>query len=112
MDHSKSPLPEEMDSIDSHKSTDMERDDQLIELDDAMLHTITNDDVVDNTAGFDNSQVGTDAVQGLTPMHRQNIDESTIDNLLVQDNLDDNHYPNIVDIADEEATERSNENDF
>ena len=112
MDHSKSPLPEEMDSIDSHKSTDMERDDQLIDLDDAMLHTITNDDVVDNTAGFDNSQVGTDAVQGLTPMHRQNIDESTIDNLLVQDNLDDNHYPNIVDIADEEAAERSNENDF
>lgn len=112
MDHSKSPLPEEMDSIDSHKSTDMERDDQLIDLDDAMLHTITNDDVVDNTAGFDNSQVGTDAVQGLTPMHRQNIDESTIDNLLVQDNLDDSHYPNIVDIADEEAAERSNENDF
>ena len=112
MEHSKSPLPEEMDSIDSHKSTDMERDDQLIDLDDAMLHTITNDDVVDNTAGFDNSQVGTDAVQGLTPMHRQNIDESTIDNLLVQDNLVDNHYPNIVDIAVEEATERSNENDF
>ena len=106
MDHSKSPLPEEMDSIYSYKSTDMERDDQLIDLDDAMLHTITNDDVVDNTAGFDNSQVGTDAVQGLTPMHRQNIDESTIDNLLVQDNLDDSHYPNIVDIADEEAAER------
>ena len=46
-------------------------------------------------------------------MHRQNIDESTIDNILVQDNLDDNDYPDIVDIADREAAQRSNDdNDF
>ena len=55
MDNSKSPLPEEMDSIHSHKSTDMDRDDQLVDLDDSMLRTIDNDDVIDNTAGFDNS---------------------------------------------------------
>ena len=112
MDNSKSPLPEEMDSIHSHKSTDMDRDDQLVDLDDSMLRTIDNDDVIDNTAGFDNSEVGTDATQGLTPMHRQNIDESTIDNVLVQDNLDDSNYPDIVDIADPEAAERSNDDDF
>ncbi len=112
MDNSKSPLPEEMDSIYSHKSTDMDRDDQLVDLDDSMLRTIDNDDVIDNTAGFDNSEVGTDATQGLTPMHRQNIDESTIDNVLVQDNLDDSNYPDIVDIADPEAAERSNDDDF
>ncbi len=112
MDNSKSPLPEEMDSIHSHKSTDMDRDDQLVDLDDSMLRTIDNDDVIDNTAGFDNSEVGTDATQGLTPMHRQNIDESTIDNVLVQDNLDDSDYPDIVDIADPEAAERSNDDDF
>ena len=45
-------------------------------------------------------------------MHRQNIDESTIDNVLVQDNLDDSNYPDIVDIADPEAAERSNDDDF
>lgn len=112
MDNSKSPLPEEMDSIHSHKSTDMDRDDQLVDLDDSMLRTIDNDDIIDNTAGFDNSEVGTDATQGLTPMHRQNIDESTIDNVLVQDNLDDSDYPDIVDIADPEAAERSNDDDF
>lgn len=112
MDNSKSPLPEEMDSIYSHKSTDMDRDDQLVDLDNEMLHVINNDDVIDNTAGFDNSEVGTDATQGLTPMHRQNIDESTIDNVLVQDNLDDRDYPSIVDIADPEAAERSNDDDF
>ena len=112
MDNSKSPLPEEMDCIHSHKSTDMDRDDQLVDLDDSMLRTIDNDDIIDNTAGFDNSEVGTDATQGLTPMHRQNIDESTIDNVLVQDNLDDSDYPDIVDIADPEAAERSNDDDF
>ena len=112
MDNSKSPLPTEMDSIHSHKSTDMERDDQLVDLDNTMLHTIDNDDAIDNSTGFNNSEVGTDASQGLTPMHRQNIDESTIDNLLVLDNLDDNNYPDIVDIADPEAAERSNDDDF
>ena len=112
MDNSKSPLPKEMDSIHSHKSTDMERNDQLVDLNDSMLRTIDNDDVIDNSAGFNNSEVGTDATQGLTPMHRQNLDESTVDNILVQDNLDDSDYPDIIDIADPEAAERSNDDDF
>lgn len=109
MDNSKKPLPEEMNSIASHKSTDMDSNDQLVDLDNSMLHTIDNDDVIDNTAGFDNSQAGTGATEGLTPIHRQNIDESTIDNVLVQDNLDDSDYPDIVDIADKEAAEHSND---
>nr|WP_317200125.1 hypothetical protein [uncultured Psychrobacter sp.] len=112
MDNSKSPLPEEMDGIDSNKSMDMETDDQLVDLDNPMLHTINNDDVIDNSAGFDNSEVGTNATQGLTPMHRQNIDEANIDNVLVQDNLDDSDYPDIVDIADSDAAENSNDDDF
>lgn len=108
MDNSKQPLPNEMNEIASHKSTDMDRDDQLVDLDNDMLHTINDDEVIDNSAGFDNSQAGSSATQGLTPMHRQNIDESTIDNVLVQDNLDDSDYPDIVDIADREAAEHSN----
>lgn len=112
MDNSKSPLPDEMDSIYSQKSTDMERDDQLVDLDDDMLRTIDNDNVIDNSAGFDNAEVGTNATQGLTPMHRQNVDEATVENVLVQDNLDDSDYPDIADIADSEAAERSNDDDF
>ena len=112
MDNAKQPLPDEMNEIASHKSTDMDKSDQLLNLDDSMLHTITNDEVIDNSAGFDNSEAGSGAVQGLTPMHRQNIDESTIDNILVQDNLDDSDYPDIIDIADKEAAERSNDDDF
>lgn len=113
MDNSKQPLPDEMNEIASHKSMDMDRNDQLVDLGNDMLHTIDNDDVIDNTVGFNNSEAGSGAVQGLTPMHRQNIDESTIDNILVQDNLDDNDYPDIVDIADREAAQRSNDdNDF
>ena len=112
MDNSKSPLPEEMDSIHSNKSTDMDRDNQLVDLDNDMLRTIDNDDVIDNSAGFDNSEVGANATQGLTPMHRQNVDEATVESVLVQDNLDDDTYPSIVDIADKEAAERSNDDDF
>ena len=74
MDNSKSPLPEEMD-IHSNKSTDMDRDNQLVDLDNDMLRTIDNDDVIDNSAGFDNSEVGLNATQGVTPMHRQNVDD-------------------------------------
>ena len=90
----------------------MDRDNQLVDLDNDMLRTIDNDDVIDNSAGFDNSEVGTNATQGLTPMHRQNVDEATVENVLVQDNLDDDTYPSIVDIADKEAAERSNDDDF
>ena len=115
MENSKNPLPEEMDHIDSNTTSSNDSDDQdnqLVDLDNPMLHTIDNDDVIDNSAGFDNSEVGTDATQGLTPMHRQNLDESRVDELLVQDNLDDSDYPDTMDIADREAAERSNDDDF
>ena len=110
MDHSKTPLPEEMDHIQG--DTDINDNSQEVDLDNPMLHTIDNDDVIDNSAGFDNSEVGTDATQGLTPMHRQNIDESRVDEVLVQDNLDDSDYPDAMDIADREAAERSNDDAF
>lgn len=112
MDNSKQPIPEEMNEIASHKSMDMDKDDQLINLDDPMLHTIDNDDVIDNSAGFDNSEVGTDATQGVTPMHHQNVDESRVDELLVEDNLHDSTYPDIVDIADRDAAQSSNGDDL
>ncbi|WP_201616698.1 hypothetical protein [Psychrobacter urativorans] len=105
MDNSKTPLPEEMDRIDGDNN-------QQVDLDNPMLHTIDNDDVIDNSAGFSNSEVGTDATQGLTPMHRQNIDEASAENLLVQDNLDDSDYPTIVDVADKDATEHSDIEDL
>lgn len=105
MDNSKTPLPEEMDRIDG-------KDNQQVDLDNPMLHTIDNDDVIDNSAGFNNSEVGTDATQGLTPMHRQNIDEARADEVLVEDNLDDSDYPDIVDIADKDAAEHSNNDDL
>jgi len=110
MDHSKSPLSEAMDHIEG--DTDVNNNSQEIDLADPMLHTIDNDDVIDNSAGFDNSQAGSDATQGLTPMHHQNIDESRIDEVLVDDNLDDSDYPDIIDIADRDAAERSNDDDF
>lgn len=90
--------------------TDVNNNSQEIDLADPMLHTI--DDVIDNSAGFDNSQAGSDATQGLTPMHHQNIDESRIDEVLVDDNLDDSDYPDIVDIADRDAAKLSNDDDF
>ena len=122
MENSKNPLPEEMDHIDGNShdnnidNSDFdnldEPDNQLVDLDNPMLHTIDNDDVIDNSVGFNNSEVGTDAIQGLTPAHRQNIDESRVDEILVQDNLDDRDYPDSMDIVDREAAERSNDDDF
>jgi len=116
MENSKNPLPEEMDQIDGNRrnnnDSQSEQDNQLVDLDNPMLHTIDNDDVIDNSAGFNNSEVGSDATQGLTPSHRQNLDESRVDEILVQDNLDDSDYPNAMDIADREAAERSNDDDF
>ena len=122
MENSKNPLPEEMDHIDGNSRDNNidnsaldnldEPDNQLVDLDNPMLHTIDNDDVIDNSVGFNNSEVGTDAIQGLTPAHRQNIDESRIDEILVQDNLDDRDYPDAMDIVDREAAERSNDDDF
>ena len=110
MDNTKTPLPKEMDHIDSNNRD--AGDNQLVDLNNPMLHTIDNDDVIDNSAGFDNSEVGTDATQGLTPIHRQNIDEARVGEVLVDDNLDDSDYPDIVDIADKEAAERSNDDGF
>ena len=117
MENSKNPLPEEMDHIDGNSRNEgvvgqNDDDNQLVDLDNPMLHTIDNDDVIDNSAGFDNSEVGSAATQGLTPMHRQNIDEARVDEVLVQDNLDDNDYPDAMDIADRDAAERSNDDDF
>ena len=109
MDNTKSPLPEEMDHIEG--DSNINDNSQEIDLDNPMLHTIDNNDVIDNSVGFDNSQVGSDATQGLTPMHRQNIDESRVDEVLVEDNLDDSDYPSIVDIADRDAAEYSNRDD-
>lgn len=112
MDNSKSPLPEEMDHIEGDSSMDdNEEGSQEIDLDNPMLHTF-DDDVIDNTAGFSNSEVGTDATQGITPMHRQNVDEARINEVLVEENLDDDDYPDIVDIADKDAAEISNDDNF
>lgn len=44
---------------------------------------------------------------GLTPMHRQNIDEQRIDELLADEGMSEDHYPNISDIADPEAVDES-----
>ena len=113
MDNSKTPLPEEMDHIEGDSSIDDNEDgSQEIDLNNPMLHTFDDDDVIDNSAGFNNSEVGTDATQGLTPIHRQNIDEARIDEVLVEDNLDDKDYPDIVDIADRDAAKVSNDDNF
>lgn len=112
MDNSKQPLVDEMNHIASHKSMDMDYDDQLIDLDDSMMHTIDDNDELDDDVGFSNSQVGTDAIQGVTPVHRQNIDESRIDELLVEENLNKDKYPDIVTIADEDAAQTSNGDDL
>lgn len=114
MDNPKTPLPEEMDHIegDNRLTDDEDQGSQRVDLDNPMLHTFDNDDVIDNTAGFDNTEAGTGATQGLTPMHRQNVDEAQVNELLVEGNLDDDSYPNIVDIADRKAAERTNDDDF
>ena len=105
MDNSKTPLPDEQDRIDSN-------DNQQVDLGNPMLHTIDNQDVIDNSAGFDNSQAGSGATQGLTPMHRQYVNEAQVDELLVEGNLDDSDYPDIIDIADKNAAEHTNNDDL
>ena len=113
MDNSKTPLPEEMDHIEGDSSMDDNEDgSQEIDLNNPMLHTFDDDDVIDNSAGFSNSEVGADASQGITPMHRQNVDEARINEVLVEENLDDDDYPDIVDIADKDAAEISNDDNF
>ncbi len=44
---------------------------------------------------------------GLTPIYRQNIDEQRIDELLVEDGINEDHYPSIRDIADPDAVVES-----
>ena len=117
MEHSKTPLPEEMahiksnDSLnDTDDSNGDDQDNQQVDLDNPMLHIIDEDEFEEDT-GFRSSQVGGYATQGLTPVHHQNIDESRIDELLVEENLDDSHYPNIADIADRDAAKLSHDND-
>ena len=62
MDNSKTPLPEEMDHIEGDSSIDDNEDgSQEIDLNNPMLHTFDDGDVIDNSAGFNNSEVGTDA---------------------------------------------------
>lgn len=75
--------------------------------------TQTANEVVEENVGLSNTQVGgTDELHdGLTPVHRQNINEARIDELLVEEALDDKDYPTIIDIADDEAAEHSNDND-
>ena len=113
MEHSKTPLPEEMTHIESDDSLDNldnDQENQQVDLDNPMLHVIDEDEFEEDT-GFRSSQVGGDATQGLTPVHHQNIDESRIDELLVEDHLDDRNYPDIVNIADRDAAKSSNDND-
>lgn len=113
MANSKTPLPEEMDHIEGDENIDDNSEgSQEIDLDNPMLHIIDDNDAPRDDAGFRNSQVGSDATQGLTPMHRQNVDESRIDELLIDDNLDDSDYPDIVDIADRDAAKLSNDDNF
>lgn len=113
MDHSESPLPEEMERLDDNiDNDDQENNEQAIDLNNPMLHIIDDNDDIDDSVGFSNSQAGSDAIDGLTPMRRQNIDESRIDEILVEDNLDDIDYPDIVDIADKDAARHSNDDDL
>lgn len=44
---------------------------------------------------------------GLTAIHRQNIDEQRIDELLVEEGISEDHYPSIRDIADPDAADDS-----
>lgn len=113
MNHSESPLPEEMERLDDNiDNDDQENNEQAIDLNNPMLHIIDDNDDTDDSVGFSNSQAGSDAIDGLTPMRRQNIDESRIDEILVEDNLDDIDYPDIVDIADKDAARHSNDDDL
>lgn len=68
-------------------------------------------DPIDTAISLDSMNEGENLQEGLTPMHRQNIDESRIDEVLVDDALDDEDYPTIRDIADDDAVEQSFEDE-
>jgi len=105
-DNSKLPLPDEMDYLEGE-------DDQMVDLNDPMLQTIDDEPLISDDQEFSNSRVGSsETIQGETPIYRQNIDESRIDELLVEENLDDADYPDIVDIADRDAAKNSFNDDL
>lgn len=47
--------------------------------------------------------------QGLTPIHRQNMDEQRAEEVLVENSLDDKDYPTIHNIADDDAIKHSHQ---
>lgn len=47
--------------------------------------------------------------QGLTPIHRQNMDEQRAEEVLVENSLDGKDYPTIHDIADDDAIKHSHQ---
>jgi len=51
------------------------------------------------------------AEQGLTEMHHQNIDEARIDEVLVEEAIQGSHYPDIRDIADDDAVAHSHDDE-
>lgn len=94
------PMGTESSPLDTDKLTDSETSaaDALTQSDD-----IDPDGLVDTSDGL---------TQGVTPMHRQNIDESRIDEVLVEDALADKDYPSIRDIAANDAVKHSHEDDL
>ena len=71
------------------------------------------DNIIDNDSAVTEGQTDSEGVsEGLTPMHRQNIDEARVDEVLVEDALDDKDYPSIRDIADNDAVQHSHEDDL
>ena len=47
---------------------------------------------------------------GMTSIHRQNMDEQRIDEILVEDSFNEQHYPTMSDIADPQAVDESYKN--
>lgn len=68
-------------------------------------------DPLDTATSLDSIDNGETPEQGLTPMHRQNIDEARVDEVLVEDSLEDKDYPEIRDIADDDAVSQSHEDE-
>lgn len=64
-------------------------------------------DPIDSAINLDSLTEEDGLEQGLTPMHRQNIDDSRIDEILVEEALEDTDYPDIRDIADDNAVSQS-----
>ncbi|MFW2178422.1 MULTISPECIES: hypothetical protein [unclassified Moraxella] len=71
--------------------TDIDPDNFEVELDDEFLSSL---------------HIGTEE-SGLTLTHPQDMDEARIDEVLVEDSFNEQHYPTIQDIADPEAVEES-----